>query len=174
MNLDYIIYSFLISTCIMLAITWFKHSKNVNIFYSKIADLLEFYYKQHPRTPNEYFLGIVIPKTEANISFWVKDFNDFILDSDRMTVLYKGAQKYIDENCIIMDDGKPAEVLFTPEGQAEIECPWCSANMLDDFEWMEFEEDNPEKLGTISCKQCGATCPSGTFQECQENMKAEE
>lgn len=173
MNIEYIIYSCLISTGILLAITWFKHSKNVKIFYDKIADLLEYYYKQHPATHNEYFMGIVIPKAEASLSFWVKDFNNFIIDSDRMTILYKGAQRYIDENCVIMDDGTAAEVVFTPEGAAGFECPWCGAQMIEDFEWMEYEEENPEKLGTIGCKQCGATCPTGTFDECTQTMKDE-
>lgn len=159
MGIEYYIYSVLIATGVVGGWNLIKHIMDVNTFYRKLEDLFIAYYKKYPDEDPYYFSGVVVTRFYAWTTFWEKDFNNFILNPELLKELYTGARQYIKEE---------EERREKHSTELDLECPWCDNKNQDDFLWYETEPE--EGLGTIQCQVCFASCPLGTFDECVDSM----
>jgi hypothetical protein len=177
MPVEYFVYAIISSALIVGIFNFIYRMKNVNIFYKKLQDMLYFYYQKYPRTSLNYFEGVVCSKRDAIMMFWVSDFNDFIQDGDLMEILFKGAQSYVKENPkhVSFESENGCDICFTPDPEGESFCPWCENSDDSQFHWLEFDDDACEECGdaqgTIQCICCGATTPTGTYDECIHMIK---
>ena len=145
-----------------------KRNTEINNFYISLNELVNNYYSMYKTTPDDYFDGIVLNKSHVMFHFWIKDFNEFIIDDDKLSLLVKVNKKYVEEKKREQKkekkEPKEMEIIFTPAFDSTMKCPWCESL---DFQWIEYEDDN----GTYCCDSCGATCPVGTKEDCEQMLE---
>ncbi len=149
MPLEYLLYSCITASIIIGSQSLIKRLTLINNFYEELEHLAGYYYMKYPETSEYYFTGLVVTRSEANLKFWVKDLNKFILNPNMLEDLYHGAQSYIKEQ------------------NEKFNCPWC--DNTENFSWNLIEEGSVR--GLFVCQNCGASCPVGTQEDCIKLMR---
>ena len=167
-----VFYGLLTSTLLFLCYSVYSYFKrrvnSIDHFINTIVEFVEIYYEKNPHIPNTYFNEMIYPRWEMIVSFWVNNFEEFIVEENKFEELVKFSKEYVAEKKTPVFEFEPD---FEIEREYVLTCPWCSSETADNFSWLEMED--AEGVGTIQCKTCGATTPIGSYDECITMLEVE-
>jgi len=136
----------IISAILVYFINVRSHFNKVRKFYNALNGMKVNYFNFYPKEELHYFYDLVKPLSVTMWQVWVKDYNEFILDTYKLKELFIGNQRFIDNE----------------EKRYDIKCPWCENDDIKKFSFVPYVEEKP--VGLLFCLDRKSTCPPGPVE----------
>ncbi len=145
MSAKFIALSMLLATLVVYVKIFIKHQKDLVLFYNEIDGMLNNYYTVYPKEDLHYFSDLVEPESQTMWKIWVTDYNEFIINQNKLQELFDGNNKYNSTTNKII-------------------CPWCKNEEIQNFSYHTLDEKEPDK-GILICLNCRSTTPIGKLKD---------